>query len=174
MTIKEIYEQVLLDVPKIEMRNFIKRYNECVDILSTKYDVANIPKTEYIDATDSTQVWYDLPVDCKGVERVTAEDGRELRTYVCEKGKIRFGYTGTFTIDYIGTPTKITKLETRPMYTGIHESFHTAIVKYILAHELPDRFNVYMDMFDDLASKANNRLTSIKRKNLRIPTKPFR
>lgn len=174
MTVQEIYEQVLLDVPKIVMRNFVKRYNEAVDILATRYDTANAPKIAYIDATDSEQVWYDLPMDCKGVEKVTTEVGRELRTYICGDGKIKFGYIGSFTIEYIGTPKKISKLEDSAMHTGIHESFHIAIVKYILAYEVPERFNVYMQMFEELASKADERRRSVKRKNMRIPVRPFR
>jgi hypothetical protein len=175
MTIQEIYEQVLLDVPKLIMRNFIKRYNEAVDVLSTRYDTANMKKTDYIDATDSEQVWYDLPSDCKGVNKVTTEDNRELRSYVCERDKIRFGFTGNFAIEYIGMPTKITKLEKTPMYTGIHESFHMAIVKYILAYEQSsEMFKFNMGLFEELAAKADERLRSMKRKNLRIPVRPFR
>ena len=174
MTIQEIYEQVLLDVPKLAMRNFVKRYNEVVDILAATYDTANAPKTAYIDATDAGQVWYDLPMDCNGVNKVTTEGNKELRTYICEIGKIKFGYTGTFTIEYIGTPTKITKLETKPMHTGINEAFHIAIVKYILAYEVPERFNIYMQMYEELTSKADERLKNVKRKNMRIPVKSFR
>ena len=175
MTIKEIYEQVLLDVPKLDIRNFVKRYNEAVDMLSLKYDTANAKKTAYIDATDTEQVWYDLPIDCKGVERVTNEEGRELRTYICEGRSISPGYTGSFNIEYIGTPTKLTSPSLTPtMLTGIDDMYSLAIVKFILAYEVPDRFQVYMQMFDDIASKANERLSSVKRKNMRIAAKPFR
>lgn len=174
MTIQEIYEQVLLDVPQIEVRNFVKRYNEVVDVLSTRYDTANAPKIAYIDATDPEQTWYDLPMDCKGVNKVTTEDGRELRTYICGEGKIRFGFTGSFTIEYIGMPAKLKKLEDSIKHTGIHESFHIAIVKYILAYEVPERFNVYMQMFEELCTKADERRKNIKRKNMRIPARPFR
>lgn len=174
MTIRDIYEQVLLDVPNIEMRNFIKRYNEVIDILATNYDTANAPKTDYIDAIDSEQIWYDLPIDCKGVIRVTAENGRELKSYLCNSGKIKLGITGSFQIEYIGTPTKLIKLEDTPIQTGINNSYHIAIVKYILAHEIPDRFQVYMQMYEELASQADKRLRSVKRKNIRIAAPKWR
>ena len=175
MTIQEIYEQVLLDVPKIAMRNFIKRYNEVVGILSNIYDVANTVKTDYIDATDREQTWYPLPVDCKGVNRVTAENGKELRSYKCEKGQICFGFTGAFKIEYIGAPSKLVRFSNEPpMQTGINDLFHLAIVKYILAHELPERFQFYMDMYTELSSKADERLRNVKRKNMRIATPKWR
>lgn len=175
MTVKEIYEQVLLDVPKIEMRNFIKRYNEAVEMLSIRYDTANAKKTAYIDATDSEQVWYDLPSDCKGVIRVTNEEGRELRTYICEGKSINPGYVGSFNIEYIGTSTKLITMNTvQTMQTGIDDMYGLAIVKFILAYEMPDRFQLYMQMFEEIASKANDRLSSVKRKNMRIAVKPFR
>ena len=60
------------------------------------------------------------------------------------------------------------------MLTGIDEMYSLAIVKFILAYEVPDRFQVYMQMFDDIASKANDRLSAVKRKNMRIAAKPFR
>lgn len=175
MTIQEIYEQVLLDVPKLVMRNFIKRYNEAVEILAAKYDTANAEKFYDIDATDSEQTWYDLPMDCKGVNKVTAENGKELRSYVCDRGKIKFGYTGLFKVEYLGTPEKLTKFSSTPiLQTGIHELYHMSIVKYILAYELPERFQVYMEMYNDLSSKADERIRNMKRNNMRIPVRPFR
>jgi hypothetical protein len=174
MTVQEIYEQVLLDIPKITMRNFIKRYNEVVDILAKNYDTASAAKSVYIDATDTEQAWYDLPSDCNGVKRVTGENNNELRTYKCINGQIYFGYTGTFKIEYFGIPAKITKFVNTPMFTGINDMYDIAIVKYILAQESPDRFQVYMAMYEDLASKANERLRSMKRKNMKIAARRWR
>jgi hypothetical protein len=174
MTIQEIYEQVLLDIPSIPMRNFIKRYNEAIDVLTNKYDTVNIVKIDYIDATDRDQKWYDLPMDSNGVKRVTSEDNREVRAYKCVKGQIYFGFVGIFKIEYFGTPTKITKFVDTPMMTGISNLFDIAIVKYILAQEFPDRFKLYMDMYEDLASKADIRLRNVKRKNMKISVSRWR
>lgn len=168
MTIKEIYEQVLLDAPKIEMRNFIKRYNEVVGIIAMNFDTALAPLTDYIDATDESNLWYDLPVGCIGVNRVIDEKGRELRSYVCEKGKISFGIAGNFEIEYIGYPRQIENIENAPVNTGLHELYHLAIVKYIIAQEVPDKFEINMRMYDELTNMAHTRLKNIKRRNIRI------
>lgn len=175
MTIKEVYERIMLDVPKITHINFVKRYNEVIEMLSLKYDTANSKKTTIIDATNAEQAWYDLPSDCKGVTRVRNDRNEELRSYICDGKSINPGYVGSFNIEYIGTPAKITSMNTiHAMNTGIDEMFTLAIVHYILAYEVPDRFDFHYKMYLDIADKADARLSAVKRKHMRIKSGAFR
>lgn len=170
LTVKQVIENVNVVAGEfVSVALAVKLANEATDILAIQYDTAcNVVPMEI--EIDDINLKYELPEDVIGIKNVTC-NGKRYTNFNTDRNLIKVNTPGTFVIDTLIPPRHVEE-ETDSL--DIHRFYHPAIVNYISSRVVRPPDEDLESSFYSLAISANERLSRLKRRGIRIPARLWR